>query len=190
MTGITISRAQHEFARGFCANLPVDIVFGDYRGDLPRSMGAFDKIVLIGMFEHVGGKNHRRCLAIAQELLKNDGLFLLQVIGGPTSCGFGAWMDRYIFPNGELPSLPDLVGSFRDLYVMEDWHNFGADYDRTLMAWHENISSDLFKDQRLFRRWRYFLLTCAGLFRVRNRTQLWQIVLSKGGVPGGYRSVR
>jgi cyclopropane-fatty-acyl-phospholipid synthase len=106
VTGITISRAQHEFARGFCANLPVDIVFGDYRGDLLRSMGPFDKIVLIGMFEHVGGSNHRQCLAIAHELLKDDGLFLLQVIGGSTSCGFGAWIDRYIFPNGELPKSP------------------------------------------------------------------------------------
>jgi cyclopropane-fatty-acyl-phospholipid synthase len=73
-------------------------------------------------------------------------------------------------------------------------HNFGTDYDRTLMAWYDNFtrSWDQIKSQfseRFFRMWKYFLLSEAATFRAR-RSQLWQIVLSKNGIPGGYLSVR
>ena len=77
---------------------------------------------------------------------------------------------------------------------MEDWHNFSADYDKTLMAWHTNFEShwDEIKsnyDESFHRMWVYYLLSCAGAFRAR-RNQLWQIVLSKKGVVGGYKSIR
>ena len=78
------------------------------------------------------------------------------------------------------------------LLVMEDWHNFGADYDRTLMCWYENIEAawgdlDTQKYDEKFRRmWRYYLLGCAGGFRARE-LQLWQVVFSASGVAGGYR---
>ena len=77
---------------------------------------------------------------------------------------------------------------------MEDWHNFGSDYDKTLLAWHRNFNAHWpeFKDkysERFFRMWNYYLLISAVSFRACHN-QLWQIVLSKNGVPGGYQTVR
>ena len=77
---------------------------------------------------------------------------------------------------------------------MEDWHNFGADYDKTLLAWYHNFTShwNELKDkygERFYRLWTYYLLSCAGTFRSR-QIELWQIVYSKKGVPGGYISIR
>jgi cyclopropane-fatty-acyl-phospholipid synthase len=92
------------------------------------------------------------------------------------------------------PSIKQIGRAIEGLFVMEDWHNFGADYDRTLMAWHTNFESNWHKikanyDERFYRMWRYYLLICAGSFRAR-KSQLWQIVLSKKGLTGGYKSVR
>jgi len=104
------------------------------------------------------------------------------------------WLEKYIFPNGMLPSIKQLAQSAEGLFVMEDWHNFGTDYDKTLLAWYQNfldhweeVKKDY--DERFFRMWKYYLLSCAGSFRARH-TQLWQIVFSKKGVPGGYLSIR
>ena len=77
---------------------------------------------------------------------------------------------------------------------MEDWHNFGADYEKTLLAWHDNFIAawPQLKDkygERFYRMWRYYLMSFAAMFRLR-RIELWQIVLSPNGVPGGYKSVR
>ena len=77
---------------------------------------------------------------------------------------------------------------------MEDWHSFGAYYDKTLMAWYDNFDNnwDHIKakyDERFYRMWKYYLLSSAGSFRARN-VQLWQIVLSKKGVVNGYQSFR
>ena len=77
---------------------------------------------------------------------------------------------------------------------MEDWHNFRSDYDKTLLQWHKNFVGNWenIKDQyddRFYRMWTYYLLSMAGSFRS-GKTQLWQIVYSKNGVPGGYEAVR
>lgn len=83
--------------------------------------------------------------------------------------------------------------SWEGLFVIEDWHNFGADYDRTLMAWFERFDihwpeiADRF-DPSFYRRWKLYLQGCAGSFRAR-QTHLWQLVLSPHGVAGGYRRV-
>jgi cyclopropane-fatty-acyl-phospholipid synthase len=195
VTGITISGQQRDYARRFCAGLPVDVFLYDYRAEPLRALGPFDKIVSVGMFEHVGRKNHRRFMTTVHDLLADAGLFLLHTIGATSSSGIGTWVERYIFPNSELPYLSDIVPAIKGLFVMEDWQNFGAYYDRTLLAWHENLENhpaarEFLSAGRLYRRWRYYLLTCAGVFRLRNRTQLWQIILSKDGVRNGYVSVR
>ena len=93
-----------------------------------------------------------------------------------------------------LPSVAQIGKAIEGLFVMEDWHNFGADYDKTLMAWFKNFDASWSKlkdayDERFYRMWKYYLLSCAGAFRAREM-QLWQIVLSKNGIPGGYTSVR
>lgn len=134
-------------------------------------------------------------MEIANKCLKNDGLFLLHTIGGNRTVKSGdPWILKYIFPNSMLPSICQIATAFDGLFIMEDWHNFGADYDKTLMAWYKRFTQnwDSLKDtygEPFYRMWTYYLLSCAGLFRAR-QTQLWQVVLSKKGVPGGYKSVR
>jgi cyclopropane-fatty-acyl-phospholipid synthase len=189
--GITVSKEQVELGKELCKGLPVEIRLQDYR-DLNES---FDHVVSVGMFEHVGYKNYKTFMKDVHKCLKDDGLFLLHTIGGNTSVKAPEpWTNKYIFPNGMLPSIRQIAASSEGLFVMEDWHNFSTDYDRTLMAWHRNFvkSWDKIKanyDERFFRMWRYFLLSSAGAFRAR-KNQLWQVVLSKNGVDGGYASIR
>lgn len=191
VTGITISKEQAELAKKLCEGLPVKILFQDYR-DLE---GKFDHIVSLGMFEHVGYRNYRDYMQIAHDHLKDGGFFLLHTIGSDVSIKrTDPWLGKYIFPNSMLPSIAQIGASIEGLFVMEDWHNFGADYDKTLMAWFENFEKGwpMLKkkyDERFYRMWRYFLNSTAAGFRAR-KTQLWQIVLSKDGVPGGYSPIR
>ena len=191
VTGITISREQAALTRTRCAGLPVRILLQDYR----YLEGTFDHIVSVGMFEHVGHKNYRTFMEIANRHLKNNGLFLLHTIGtNRTTVTTDPWLRKYIFPNGLLPSMKQISEAMEGIFVMEDWHNFGPDYDRTLMAWHDNFERrwpELGKryDERFRRMWNYYLLGSAVTFRIRDN-HLWQMILSKHGVRGGYRSVR
>jgi len=175
-----------------CKGLQVEIHLRDYR-ELNEK---FDRIVSVGMIEHVGFKNYKTYFQVANRCLKDDGLFLLHTIGEVKSVKANdAWTEKYIFPNSMLPSGAHLSKAIEGLFVMEDWHNFGADYDKTLMAWYENFNSNWEKlksiyNERFYRMWKYFLLSSAGAFRARSKNQLWQIVLSKKGVVGGYKSIR
>jgi len=144
----------------------------------------------------VGPSNYRTFMQIAERCLENDGLLLLHTIGSNTrKNATDPWTDKYIFPGGRLPVAEQIIETAKGLFIMEDWHNFGVDYARTLDAWHEkfvrNWDGQLSEhyDHRFFRMWKYFLQSCSGSFRAR-RNQLWQIVFSKRGVPGGYISVR
>lgn len=192
VVGITVSKEQSKLAAELCKGLPVEIRLQDYR-DVNEK---FDRIVSIGMFEHVGYKNYRKYFEIAANNLNENGLFLLHTIGEVRSVkSTDLWTHKYIFPNGMLPSIAQIAKAVEGLFVVEDLHNFGADYDKTLMAWFENFNRnwDRLKDkygERFYRMWKYFLLSSAGAFRARNKNQLWQIVLSKKGVPGGYVSIR
>ncbi|MDR7308335.1 cyclopropane fatty acyl phospholipid synthase [Rhodoferax saidenbachensis] len=185
--GVTISAEQMALGQQRCAGLPIEFRLADYRTLNER----FDRIVSIGMFEHVGHKNYATYMDVAQRCLADDGLFLLHTIGrNEHGHGTDPWMHRYIFPNGELPTVAQVGRACEDRFVMEDLHNFGADYDRTLMAWHHNFAqawprfaSQL--DERFRRMWRYYLLCCAGAFRARD-IQVWQWVLSKPGRSGVY----
>jgi len=191
--GITVSEEQVRLARDQLAGLPMEIRLQDYRAFDDQEL--FDHIVSLGMFEHVGYKNYRTFMRIMHRHLKDGGLFLLHTIGNDcTVHDTDPWLEKYIFPNSMLPSIRQIGQTIEGLFVMEDWHNFSADYDRTLIAWHTNVSRawdtlSAFYDDRFRRMWKYYLLSCAGLFRARC-AQLWQIVLSKDGVPGGYRSFR
>lgn len=192
VVGISVSKAQIEFARQKVGGLPVEIRFQDYRD---TNDGPYDHVISIGMFEAVGNKNFRMFMQKVHSLLKPGGHFLLHTIGQNVSSSAGdPWIEKYIFPNGMLPSIMQIGKVIEDLFVMEDWHNFGPDYDRTLLAWWKNFDAAWPElkntyDDRFYRMWRYYLLLCAGTFRSR-QNQLWQIVLSKGGVRGGYHSVR
>ena len=189
--GITISQKQIELGQQLCVGLPVEFLLQDYR----QLKGKFDRIVSVGMFEHVGHKNYRQFMQVVDRCLKEDGLFLLHTIGNRYSVTYGErWSNKYIFPNGMLPSLAQIFRATEKLFVTEDLHNFGSDYDPTLMAWLENFEGHWqqlkFKyGERFYRHWKYYLCMMAGAFRARN-IQLWQIVFSKKGILGGYRSVR
>ena len=185
--GVTVSREQAEWARERYAGLPLTFRLQDYRELDDR----FDAIVSVGMFEHVGRKNHRQYMEVAARCLADDGLFLVHTIGKNRRDAVpDRWIDKHIFPNGETPSIGQIGDAIDGVFVCEDLHNFGADYDRTLMAWHDNFEAawPRFAERlgETFRRkWRYYLLSCAGAFRARE-LQLWQWVLSKDGVRGGY----
>jgi cyclopropane-fatty-acyl-phospholipid synthase len=192
VTGITVSKEQAALGRKLCKGLPVEIKLQDYR----EVNEQFDRIVSVGMFEHVGYKNYPEFFRIAEKNLREDGLFLLHTIGEVRSVkDSDAWTHKYIFPNAMLPSISQIGKAIEGLFVMEDWHNIGADYDKTLMAWYQNFKNNWDKLKKkygegFYRMWKYFLLSSAGAFRARNKNQLWQIVLSKNGVSGGYNSIR
>jgi cyclopropane-fatty-acyl-phospholipid synthase len=191
VVGITVSKEQAATATELCKGLPVEIRLQDYR----NLEGRFDRIFSIGMFEHVGQKNFRAFFNVIRRCLKEDGLFLLHTIGNDESvfCN-NPWIERYIFPNSMVPSAKQVCVALDGYFLIEDWHNFGVDYDRTLMQWYHNFQENWgtlkqWFDDRFFRMWKYYLLSCAGSFRAR-RNHVWQIVLSKNGIPGGYRSFR
>ncbi len=189
--GYTVSEKQVEYGRELCQGLPIEFRLRDYREINEK----FDHIVSLGMFEHVGYKNYRIYMEVAHNALKENGLFLLHTIGGNISVqSFDPWMDKYIFPNAMLPSMKRITAANEGLFIVEDWHNFGIYYDNTLMSWYENFKNNWDKlkpkyGDRFYRMWTYYLLSCAGTFRSR-KNQVWQIVLSKNGIPGGYRSIR
>lgn len=192
--GVTISREQAALARELCAGLPIEIRVQDYRELDER----FDRILSVGMFEHVGVKNYRRYFEVALRCLAgapDGGLFVLHSIGGNRSVNHtDPWIAKYIFPNSMLPSAAQVTDAIEELFVIEDWHNFGSDYDRTLQAWRANVEAawDTLParyDERFRRMWRYYLSASMASFRTR-RIQLWQLVLSPRGVPGGYIAPR
>ncbi len=184
-----ISSHQVAYARGLCEGLPVNIRQQDYR-EAARASRQYDRIVSVGLMEHVGPRNYRAFFELLRARLKAGGLALVHTIGGNRSCvGTNPWIARYIFPGGVIPSEAQLTAAKEGLFVLEDWHNFGPDYDRTLMGWHDNfvaawpeLEGNEGLDDRFYRMWRYYLLSCAGAFRARN-LNLWQLVLSHGDLP-------
>lgn len=190
VTGITISEEQQKLAQTRCDGLDVKILLQDYR-DLNQH---FDRIVSVGMFEHVGPKNYDTYFRVVERNLKSDGIFLLHTIGSnKTGHNVDPWINKYIFPNGCLPSIAQVAAASEPWFVLEDMHNFGADYDKTLMAWDQrfhgfvNQLSDRY-DERFRRMFTWYLNACAGAFRARN-IQLWQFVFTRG-VKGGLRVPR
>lgn len=191
VTGITISKEQQKLARKNRNHLDVEILFCDYRS----LTGKFNKIASVGMFEHVGKLNYKGYFDVIHNLLTDDGLMLLHTIGDySTHDTTDPWINEYIFPNGQLPSASRIASSIEPLLVIRDWHDFGPDYDKTIMAWWHNFDRNWpeLEDkygQRFYRMWRYYLHSCAGLFRS-GQGQLWQIILTKRGMLPDYKSYR
>jgi len=188
-----ISGEQVSFGRDLCKGLPVRFEHKDYR-EAAGEASRFDRVASIGLCEHIGYRNYHPFMQLAHSRLKDRGLFLLHTIGANESYSYtDPWINKYIFPNGLIPSMAQLTSAWEGLWVAEDWHNFGPDYDRTLMAWWENFERawpDLRATYggRFYRMWKYYLMASAGSFRAR-KLQLWQIVLSKGDIPA-YTPVR
>jgi cyclopropane-fatty-acyl-phospholipid synthase len=196
VTAVTISAPQAEYVAGRCAGLPVEVICADYRDASVERSGRYDKVACVGMMEHVGRKNYRSFLARCATLVGERGLILLHTIGTSVSTDVtDPWIERRIFPGSVLPSPVDVTRAAEGAFVIEDWHNFGADYAKTLMAWHANFaaytaSGELPFGEAFRRTWRYYLQSFAGCFRTRRTIQLWQLVLARHGKEGGYASVR
>ncbi len=187
--GVTVSREQAEYVKAECCEPDVRVELMDYR-DLN---GAFDAVVSVGMFEHVGHKNYRTYMRTVHRCLKPKGLFLLQTIGGNRSTkSLDPWVEKYIFPNSMLPSARQITEAAEGLLILEDWQSFGHYYDKTLMAWYHNFIANWARlkanySKRFYRMWTYYLLSCAGGFRAK-MNQLWQIVFSNEGIEGVFRN--
>jgi len=194
VTAVTLSENQHEWATCNFAHPNITFILGDYRDIMS---GEYDRIVSVGLLEHIGIKNYQLFFKKVFSLLKPEGIYLLHTIGSArTTTSTDQWIDKYIFPGGQLPSFKQIVDSIEEPFVIEDWHNFGENYSQTLHAWHHNLKKDwqiktssILTDKE-FRMWEYYLLSCAGNFEARSSVQLWQIVICKNGVQGGYLSKR
>ncbi len=182
--GVTVSKEQAELGMQMCRGLPVELQLADYR----TVQGTYDAVVSIGIMEHVGYKNYRTYMEVVDRTLKEDGVAFIHTIGGNESRQTAnAWSTKYIFPNAVLPSIAQLAQAMEGILVIEDLHNIGPHYDRTLMAWYENFERNWprFRDpygDRFYRMWRFYLLSSAGGFRAR-ANQLWQIVLTRPPSP-------
>ncbi len=182
VTGLTVSKEQVELGRKLCKNLPVKLELADYR----MAQGKYDRVISIGIMEHIGYKNYKEYMRVTDRCLKEGGLAFIHTIGrNESATKVNDWTDKYIFPNGMIPSIAQLGRAMENYFVMEDWHNFGPDYDKTLMAWHANFEAGWpeLKEkygERFYRMWRYYLLSSAAGFRAR-QTQLWQIVMTRLG---------
>tara|TARA_Y100000590_G_scaffold124666_1_gene142686 strand:- start:534 stop:1667 length:1134 start_codon:yes stop_codon:yes gene_type:complete len=182
VVGITVSKEQIEYAKENSDNMDVDFRLVDYR-DLNEK---FDAIYSIGMFEAVGYKNYKEFFEIVRGCLKDDGAFLLHTIGGNESTtSTDPWVEKYIFPNGMMPSAEQITKASEGLFIFDDWHNIGPHYDKTLMCWYENFVTNYEKlkdkyDKEFYRMWTFWLLSSAANFRSRT-LQLWQVLFSLEG---------
>ena len=189
--GISVSKEQIAYGQEMCRDLPIELRLQDYR-DINEK---FDHVVSLGMFEHVGYKNYRTYMEVVHKALKDEGCFLLHTIGLHFSVvKGGSWLSKYIFPGAMLPSVTQIGKASERLFIIEDMHNIGPYYDRTLMCWFENFDAHYPElkdkyDERFYRMWKYYLLSSAGNFRSRD-AQVWQVLLSKGRQLGGFEHCR
>ena len=184
VVGVTVSKEQLALGSELCKGLPVELRLQDYREVNEK----FDAVVSIGSMEHIGTRNYKNYMQVVDRCLNKNGIALIHTIGSNKSITTGEpWTDKYIFPNGVLPSISQLGAAMEGIFVMEDWHNFGPYYDNTLIAWHDNFEKAWSKLKekyggRFYRMWKYYLLSSAGGFRARSQ-QLWQIVFTRFGTP-------
>jgi cyclopropane-fatty-acyl-phospholipid synthase len=197
VVGYTISKEQIDFARKQCKGLNVEFFLEDYR----NAVGVFDRVYSIGIFEHVGVHNYREYFEVAHRCLTDDGIHLLHTIGlRDNRCPkTHEWVNTYIFPGGELPFPEDIFTYSSGLFMCEDLHNIGYSYSLTLQAWLKNFEAhweeelkpkyDGMVNGRFYRMWIIYLSFSIACFESR-RLNLYQVVQSKRGLPGGYDSVR
>lgn len=187
-TGITLSEEQYNLFKDRIKKEGledrVEAKLMDYR-DLKDSELLFDRVVSVGMIEHVGMKNYDLFLDNVKSVLKKKGLFLLHFISGRKEGGVDQWINKYIFPGGVLPSLREIIykGVEKDFYII-DVESLRRHYVKTLLHWHdnftieENVIEKMF-DERFVRMWRLYLLACAANFNI-GGIDLHQIVFTNG----------
>jgi cyclopropane-fatty-acyl-phospholipid synthase len=187
VVGITVSKQQVDLGTRLSAGLPVELRYLDYR-DLNET---FDRVVSVGMFEHVGRRHYRDFFRTCERCLKSSGILLLHTVGYLKQQTINRWYDKYIMPGVEFPTVANIIQNAGKNFVMEDFHTWhGSHYDKTLMAWFERFDAGWGQlkqnyGETFYRMWKLYLQGCAGAFRA-ERMRVWQVVFSKGGIPGGY----
>ena len=156
----------------------------DYR-DLEKSKLKFDRVVSVGMLEHVGRDNYKLFFKNVDSVLKDQGLFLLHYISGRKEHPGDPWIKKYIFPGGVIPSLREIIdiGSELNYYIL-DVESLRRHYQKTLLCWYDNYKNNIDKvsemfDERFVRMWELYLSSCAASFH-NGMIDLHQIVFSKG----------
>lgn len=183
--GITLSENQSKHVSRRIRELGlvdrIDVKLLDYR----RLKGKFDKFVSIGMFEHVGKRFLPVYMRRTAELLKKGGLGLLHTIATEVDAGSDAWIHRYIFPGGYLPSLAETIGEMgkAGLNVL-DVEGLRLHYGRTLDCWIANFERNVDRiqemfDERFVRMWRLYLNVSSAAFKY-DGNRLYQILFSNG----------
>jgi cyclopropane-fatty-acyl-phospholipid synthase len=183
--GNTLSRQQYEYANRKIKELglqgQIKVVLDDYR----HLTGKFDKLVSIGMFEHVGKEFIHDFMRKAFELLKKGGLGLLHTIGKETESPGDLWTMRYIFPGGYLPNLPEVAFHMGEAGLsILDVENLRLHYARTLDLWARNFEKNIEKVREMFeetfvRMWRLYLHASPAGFRYAE-ARIYQILFSNG----------
>ncbi len=187
-TGITLSHEQYdEFKRrieaeGLQDSLTVELM--DYR-DLPKYGKKFDRVVSVGMVEHVGRENYQLFIDCVRDVLKDGGVFLLHFISALKENPGDAWIKKYIFPGGVVPSLREMISAMGDdnFHVL-DVENLRLHYNKTLLCWEENYKEHIDQvremfDERFVRMWDLYLSACAATFH-NGIIDLHQILVTKG----------
>ena len=184
--GLTLSEAQRNLGQELFPESAFHLV--DYRDYCARYEGVYDRVVSVGMFEHVGYKNYATFMACARRVLKPGGLLVLHSIGSNVYEPYGNdWIERHIFPGGALPSMSAISASYeKEGLVLEDVSSTGPYYGKTLAEWEKRATAFFATpeaakyNERFQRMWRFYLVASRVAFELR-KVQLWQLVLSKGG---------
>ena len=187
VVGISVSAHQIELGQRLAGRLPIELRYMDYRD----VRGTFDRIASVEMFEHVGRRYYPAFFDMCHRCLRPSGLLLLHTTGQRRPEPINPWYDKYILPGVEFATVSNLIHSVPPDLVLEDLQTWeGAHYDKTLMSWFEKVEAgwDRLKhhyDSAFYRSWKLYLQGSAGAFRA-ERLRVWQLVFSKGGIPGGY----
>ena len=195
--GITLSHEQcKEFERrieeeGLQDQLKVELM--DYR-DLPKSGYTFDRVVSVGMVEHVGRANYQLFNDCVKAVLKDGGTFLLHFISALKEHAGDPWIKKYIFAGGTVASLREMVSCMAedDFHIM-DIENLRLHYNKTLLCWADNFHRHMEEEKKMFderflRMWDLYLNACAATFH-NGIIDIHQIVATKG-INNDYPMVR
>ena len=187
-TGITLS---HEQCKAFRKRIKAEgledvltVRLMDYR-DLQRMKKQFDRVVSVGMLEHVGRKNYRVFMECVNQMLKDQGVCLLHFISALKEYPGDTWIRKYIFPGGVIPSLRETVSHMaEENFHIVDVENLRLHYNQTLLCWLENYREHIGEvgemfDERFVRMWDLYLAACAAVFH-NGIVDLHQILATKG----------
>ena len=186
VVGVTLSKEQHELATRRAREAGVDRQVTFKLQDYRLETGSYDRIVSVGMFEHVGVKHYREFFGAVERLLKPTGVALLHAIGRRGGPGFtNPWLRKYIFPGGYSPALSEVVPVVEKTGMwITDIEVLRLHYAETLRAWRDNFNRHRAEiariyDERFCRMWEFYLIGSELSFR-HDYNMVFQMQLSRG----------